>query len=325
MKPKGRLLLLCVFFAALALPVDAQADFVVSSSRSAEAHLVGTHGYRLTISAESGSVFVTANKGNASVAYFLTRAKLDGDLIDARLPGVGRVFLRFHERERGRQPQPKYCHGRAPVVRRGVFVGWVRIRGEQDYTLAESRHVRGKIVNSFRSSCHLPFRPRPGSGVVKQLDATAPRGDGLITFSAISFPVVKEGSPLALRASVDRQRGSMFVDNSIFAVTEDSDSLTIATPPRSATVNPLAPFTGSAIFQQESAKDFSWTGDLAVELPGVGEVSLAGPKFKSNLCIGRRCRGELDGSGTSIAIVTTDYGSGSHSQPLALARLSSLR
>jgi hypothetical protein len=303
MKPKGRLLsLLCILVAALALPGGAQADFIVSSGRSAEAHLAGTHGYRLTISAQEGSVFVGATKGAASVDYFLTRANFDGNRIDARLPGVGRVFLRFHERERGHQPGPSYCHGPAPVVSRGVFVGWIRIRGERDYTRAESRHVRGKIVHSFRSNCHLPLRARPSSAAIKQLEASATRSHGFLTFSAISFPFTEQGSPLVLRAALVRQRGSMLVSNSIFTVTKKSDSLAIASPPRSATVDPPSPFTGHAAFQQESSKDFSWTGDLAAELPGIGEVSLAGPGFASSLCIGRHCRGDLDETGTSTVI-----------------------
>jgi hypothetical protein len=196
-----------------------------------------------------------------------------------------------------REPGPSYCHGPAPVVSRGVFVGWVHIRGERDYTRAESRHVRGKIVHSFRNNCHLPPRARPSSAAVKQLDASAARGRGLLTFSAISFPFTEQGGPLVFHASLVRQRGSMLVSNSIFAVTKRSDSLVIATPPRSATVDPPSPFTGSAAFQQESEKDFSWTGDLAAELPGTGEVALAGPKFETDLCVGHHCRGDTEDTG----------------------------
>jgi hypothetical protein len=70
-------------------------------------------------------------------------------------------------------------------------------------------------------------------------------------------------------------------------------TLTVATPPRSASVDPPRPFTGSATFQQESSKNFSWTGDLSAELPGIGDVALAGPDFESALCVGLHCRGDL--------------------------------
>lgn len=303
MKPKGKLLpFLCVLLTWVSLPALARADFVVTSGAAAEAHLAGTHGYRLTISAQEGHVYVAATKGATSVNYWLSRAKFEGDRIDARLPGVGRVSLRFHERERGHEPGPAYCHGPAPVVRRGVFVGWIRIRGERDYTRAESRHVRGKIVGAFRTKCHLPFRGRAGIDAPTRLEAAAPRGNGVLTFSAVRLPLGDQGEPVVFHASLDRQRGPMLVSNSIFTLTKRSDSLAIASPPRSATIDPPSPFAGGAAFQQESSKDFNWTGDLAAELPGIGDVSLAGPRFKSSLCLGRRCRGDLDQSGTSTVI-----------------------
>jgi hypothetical protein len=306
MKPKGRVLvLLCGLLVSLMLAASAQADIVTSEGRTAEAHLAGTHGYHLKISADSGFFFVTATKGRASVSYLLTRTKFEGERLDARLPGVGRIALRFHERERGHEARPAYCHGPAPVVRRGVFTGWVRIRGERDYTLAESRHVRGKIVHSFASKCRLPFRERRGSSTFKRLEAQATRGRGLLTFSAIEFPLTGLKHLLFLQGSFAHQRGPMFISNSISAPTEKAAAMTVDTPPRSATIDPPQPFTGTATFQQKSAKDFSWTGDLAAELPGIGEVAFAGPGFESSLCVGRRCRGELDESGTSIAIITS--------------------
>jgi hypothetical protein len=106
-------------------------------------------------------------------------------------------------------------------------------------------------------------------------------------------------------ASFLHVRGKMAVINSQSAIREDAGPLEISTPPRSATVDPPSPFTGSASFQRESAKDFSWTGDLAVELPGIGEVTLAGPKFETALCLGRRCRGDEESSESagSIAVL----------------------
>lgn len=134
----------------------------------------------------------------------------------------------------------------------------------------------------------------PGGAAIEHLDAFAPRGHGLLIFSAIGFPFVEQKRQVFLRASLSRLRRSMLVANSVSAITRKDEALATATPPRSATIDPPSPFTGSATFQQESSKDFSWTGDLAVELPGIGEVNLAGPKFETELCLGRRCRGDSD-------------------------------
>jgi hypothetical protein len=307
MKPKGRVLvLLCAVTALLVLPGGAQGSFVSRGQQSAEAKLAGTHGYHLTISATSSGLIVSADKGPDSVLYFVGRSKFKRDQIRAWLPGTGRISLRFHEHGRKHQAPPGNCRGPDSVVRHGVFTGWVQIRGDRGYTYARSRHLRGTIVRSFRSTCRFRPRARASSGAVEQLEATVPRGHGLLYFSAIGFPGAAQERALFVHAASIRSRGSMLVSNSATGLFEKPGLLTVATPPREATIDPPSPFTGTATFQQESRKDFSWTGDLAVELPGVGEVSLAGPKFKSSLCLGRHCRGDLErGRGPFVVIAST--------------------
>jgi hypothetical protein len=304
MKPKGSLLpLICAMAASLALPTGAAAKPSGSfghAERHAEAHLAGTHGYRLTIHADSSSTFVMAAKGAASVNYMVFRSRLEGDKIDARLPGIGRVALRFHERSRTHERSTGSCP--ASLVRKGVFVGWVKIRGERDYTSAESRHVRGQIVRESSGKCRRRATARASSAGSELVDASTERGPGYLSFMAFSSPPTRLEDNLVFIASLVRVHREMVVFHQRAAIGKDPASLEIAAPPRSATVDPPAPFTGSASFQQEAAKQFSWTGDLAVELPGIGEVRLAGPKFETNLCIGRRCRGDEDESATSIAV-----------------------
>jgi hypothetical protein len=323
MKPKGSLLpLICILAASLALPAQASAKSVslfIFGEREAEARLAGTHGYHLTISATSEEVFVVARKGTASVTYLSFGGKLEGDRIDARLPGVGSLHLRFHERSRSNSQPANDCRGSA-LTRKGVFVGWVKIRGERDYTSAESRHVVGQIARAPRDRCHRRVTASASRAGFKSVSAQTSRGRGRLSFTAMTFAGL-ETEPVFV-ASFIRIRGDMGILSSQGAVTEDPAALQIAAPPRSATVTPPVPFTGSAIFQQEGADQFSWTGDLAVELPGVGEVSLAGLKFETELCLDRRCRGDGEDAEASVLGL---YGSGSHSQPLALARLSSLR
>jgi hypothetical protein len=60
-------------------------------------------------------------------------------------------------------------------------------------------------------------------------------------------------------------------------------------PPGEATLTGSSPFSGSSTFQLLSSKKASWTGDLAVELPGLGRVALSGPKFYAGLCEGIKC------------------------------------
>jgi hypothetical protein len=122
MKPKRLLPLLLAVAALLALPA--------SGKGAAEAHLAGTHGYRLAISATSNWVSLTARKDTASVTYYLFGSKQAGDRIDARLPGVGRIALRFHERSRSLHVARSNCRRPQTLIRKGVFVGVIKIRGE---------------------------------------------------------------------------------------------------------------------------------------------------------------------------------------------------
>lgn len=289
MKPKGSLLpLLWVVVFLLALPAGAAANIegFDPGKSTAEAHLAGTHGYRLTIEATEGSVSVTAEKGTARVSYFSLRGKLKGDRINARLPGIGRIRLRFHERSRSLNR----CR---TLTRKGVFVGWLKIRGERDYSSAESRHVRGEIIRGAHN-CDLRATARASSETSKLVSASTDRGDGRLSFLAFGVPSTKRRPVVIFATSLVRFRQQMLITTSQSAVGGGPAGLQIATPPRTASVNPPDPFTGSANFQQEAGGQFSWSGDLGVELPGIGEVPLAGPKFTTAVCIDRRCRGDKE-------------------------------
>jgi hypothetical protein len=102
--------------------------------------------------------------------------------------------------------------------------------------------------------------------------------------------------------------------------------------PERVRVKPTPPFLGSASYLKPAGESPQWSGDLRVGVPGGGLVSLAGPSFDGVLCRPRspdeiaRCLPRLrELRGAAPSVLLDLYGSGSHSQPLALARLSSLR
>jgi hypothetical protein len=82
------------------------------------------------------------------------------------------------------------------------------------------------------------------------------------------------------------------------AVSRDSGSNRFSVPTpigtlTDATVEPPAPFEGSAAFHLESPTQASWTGDLSVDLPGIGKVALAGPGTSADLCEQNACTATL--------------------------------
>lgn len=305
MKLKGRVLVFCAVVAALLLPPGAAASSKPSTGLEngyASAHLAGTHGYRITILAFSEDVLVTARKRTASVSYVVLQGGLKGDRVHARLPGVGRVFLRFHDRRHPHGQPEKGCSESA-TTRKGVFIGTVKIEGERGYTRAVSHHVRGEIGQEGQGKCRQRATARARKAAGRLLSASTSRGKGRLSFSAIDYPSSFLGSELLFSASLVRLRGKMGVITTQGAAARHPTDLEIAAPPRSASVTPPAPFTGSASFQQEAAHQFGWAGDLGVELPGVGEVSLAGPKFEASVCVGQKCRGDKDETESNSIIV----------------------
>ncbi len=60
----------------------------------------------------------------------------------------------------------------------------------------------------------------------------------------------------------------------------------LAEPLAEATITPPAPFSGSATFHLEDPQTASWTGELAVEMPGLGKVPLTGDGIDAGLCKG---------------------------------------
>ena len=285
--------------AALALPAGAAAKpgyFISRPFRYAQAHLKGSHGYQLKVDAFDTNVNVTASKGNGSVEYVAYRGRLRKDAITARLPGVGWVFLRFHELSRHRSQADK-CKGPGSLIRRGFFTGWVRIKGERGYTRANAHRVRGKITQDVREVCRARPPARASDDSQEEfLFANADRGRGKLSFQAEKWPPSGGFNALWFSAVLLRQRHGMAITNHNYGFTENTSTFEVAKPPRSATVAPPAPFTGGAEFRHEPGNQFSWLGDLAVELPGIGPVTLAGPAFDATLCIGHKCKGNAEES-----------------------------
>ena len=73
--------------------------------------------------------------------------------------------------------------------------------------------------------------------------------------------------------------------------------------PETATISPLAPFHGTAGFHAAPGEAGKWEGAITVELPGAGTVQLTGAAFETQLCLGRRCVGEIRSRRTSKGVL----------------------
>lgn len=298
MKARGALAILVCAMAALTLPASAAAKpgYEVSPHiYYAEAHAMGSNGYRLSISVFSDFFIVIARKAGQQVSYIPLNSQMRNGRMRAHLPGVGRIDLRFHERSRSREDPPRNCKGKGELVRRGTFRGSIRLRGEMAYTRVDVRAAEGKIVDDPRQVCRRGRRAQASADSQEELlRAGIRRGQGTLEFFAIEWAPMFGSRPAVFSARLIRKRGRMYVLNELHEVTEDQKAIALDRPPLAGSVSPPRPFTGTATFQREPDGTFTWLGDLAAELPGIGPVRLAGPKFEAEACVGNTCKGSLD-------------------------------
>lgn len=311
--------------ALLALPAVARG----ASERAAEVKLSsfkvqGSNGYELeVISVRDGSLSpiaaVTVTRGPASASYEVRTAAGSG--IHATFGSLGQLDVSFERRRKEvDRPEPR-CRW---ISESGVFRGSFRFVGEEGYVSSEATNPSGEVFRLPDGFCGLgSFRlARPFLGLRQTvLAAQSTVGAGVVSFAASRF---EDERPTLFDASSRERVGEMNIERQ---VRTQAAGAFFNTRRSRASVAPPAPFVGSARFRDPAGGPASWTGSLSVSLPGAPDVTLAGETFVAKLCLGlpilRRCLKRRPNPASSQAAEV--YGSGSHSQPLGLARLSSLR
>lgn len=307
MKAWGRWvgLLVCAAGALLLPPAGAVAKpgYVVSpGSHIVELMLKGSHGYAIQIAERNRRYLeVVASKGPSVVLYLTHHIPARDGVIDAKLPGVGRISMRFHPAGPART-EPGFfppCHGGKTVTQRGYFLGTVHLRGERGYTTVKATRARGKIVTTAKEICNRSIfnddsEPEPEEDATRLFSYSRSKGR-LVRFSASTLGAADLQSPNStfFSGSVTEQRGGMVIFRQAIALGPRDDLAPgdAGKFPLTATITPPPDqFHGTAVFHRHSEGKNAWTGSLGVDLPGAGRVALAGASFSSRLCQGAGCK-----------------------------------
>jgi hypothetical protein len=262
------------------------------------------------------------------------RVTKDGTIV-AKLPGIGRIAVDFEPTQRTITSSPaKGCEAEGKASsRRGWFRGTIEIHGEGGYTSVARTSAHGE-VNSFpANTCPKPAAPHVTKAQEKAsyppavLLAGRRFKDGRLQFQAVNLEGWTSRSGGAVEpitqfaATYEHHRDGVWVtaSNSVDGVGSNFLSTATEGSPTDATLEPPAPFSGSATFHLESPKKSSWTGDLGVQVPTLGEVSLVASRTWSLLCAQSDCTetgpahfgfsfswSESNGSGTFGSIVVID-------------------
>ncbi|HEU4599399.1 MAG TPA: hypothetical protein VFS26_06600 [Solirubrobacterales bacterium] len=274
------------------------------------------------ISVRDGSLFPTAAvraERKSLEASYEVRAEV-GPGIHATFGSLGQLDVSFERRRKEIDRPEKGCRW---IFESGVFRGSFRFVGEGGYVSSEATDPAGEVLRLPNGFCGLgDFRRARPFFDLRQTVLAAKSKVGDVSFTASRFAgdrttfftaLLREradGMEILRRASARGREGTFF-----------------NTRASRASVLPPGPFDGSARFRDPADGPRSWIGSLSVSLPGAEEVALAGDAFAAKLCprlsIFESCLRRPPRHASAAA--ASAYGSGSHSQPLALARLSSLR
>ena len=286
---------------------------VIPATISSSFEVRATDGYWVTVTAlrrGGGPVKVSVDAaeergkaGETSVEYTVDgRLTKDGG-IKAKLRGLGRIDVGFEQRsaEKSVFTGPA-CTNPVGLVRKGTYRGTIVFRGEGGYTKTRHGSAEGKIREARRHVCTEEARAgmtgTEGTPDNLSLYAVGRNGTGKTSFTAVGPPaslpsVTSSGLPtvmfvgeylterrgIQIYAYIVRDTGSQY-----FLVPRTSGGV-----PPEATVRPPAPFSGEATFRLDTPTSASWTGDMALAVPGIGEVPLAGPGTWANICEGTTC------------------------------------
>lgn len=341
------MVLLCAAAALLALPAGAGAKpgYVVKpKSLALHFDAPASNGYSVSVDTEGHrKVTVSVSKGGFFATYTAT-GRVSRKGIKADLGRFGQISLRFHGKTRFQRslvpglniPDPLRgrCSGRSPVRERGIFHGSFRFEGERGFTEAALRRVKGTARRTYKRICKRRGDASGSKAKTREenvfVRAEAQRFGTLRFFNGLEASVTDEKGReenftiafAGLQEKTDRV-GVL----KVLILFEDLDTVTISPRgkgPTTAQVTLRSPFAGTASYLEEGKAPPTWSGTLGLRVPGHGLVPLTGPEFEADVCRARTSP-EFDRCIESIFVATTSQGSGSHSQPLALARLSSLR
>lgn len=302
MKARGGLAVLVCALAVLALPASAAAKpgyYVVTPSIFSSIDLRGSHGYGVHIfGINRKQVWILVEKGGASAAY-LWRGRVTERAIEARLGKFGRLSVKLQPGSRSETEQRQVgCKGKPGVRREGRFAGVIRFRGEMGFTSVDVESARGTTYRGSRLVCKRrggkePRYKQPPTTSLSAVSSRYPRAPWFSVFKQeparkSAFPALEEAQYTA-HATERRPGFSVVRSASANAEPETFAVAPLGTSPTTATVAPPPPFSGTATYEKQPGGAVTWSGDLAVELPGRGTLSLTDATYRAELCRSFAC------------------------------------
>jgi hypothetical protein len=256
--------------------------------------LMGSHGYRLLVSARLATVTIGVAKASdtprsGSSTTYVARGVAGPDGIHASFGQFGKVDVKFHATAPAARGLPPDCFGgtTGAATIPGYFTGTVAFEGQGGYTEVRSHRIRGEVVLPPTEQC--PLVAGGANPLSEDPSVELPPAETRMTLSALD----KSGTGGLLFVARRAGKTGFYAERFGTVGRIGLLSLDYALGPRASftsdsqvsygAVHPPAPFTGSATLRRGAGGRRDWSGDLAAVFPGGETVPLTGTDFHTTL------------------------------------------
>jgi hypothetical protein len=241
--------------------------------------------YEVRVGTEGEAVVVSIIRGNprkrAAASHYLARGVAGPERLRATFGRLGQISMRFREsRHRPWFGKKRRCRGAGRfVVRRGVFVGNFKFRGEDGRLKLRVHRAKGSIT-TVAAKCRRGDRHREARSssvfedTLSGLIATDREGVDATVFGAISI-----GGRLFYVAQREEAKGKLAVLRMAIVLTHGDLPLNEAAT--AGRFSPGTPFHGAGRYRAAPDGSTTWLGGLSVDFPGVSRFPLAGPGYET--------------------------------------------
>ena len=218
----------------------------------------------------SGNTVDLEIAGHHQVVVYRVKGKVSKRGVSARFGNLGRVSVRF---------KPTGTKAAGPV-REGVFVGTIKFKGERDYVRVDATRAKGSVLDTTRTGHGQIANSSKAGEEPKKATLTAKAGGRVFRAAGIVEPSGRGTSVFS--GGVSEKQGAMLIGRGAF-VTGPPTSFVFDHAAGTATVQPPAPFSGTAALVTRPDGTKGWEGTLSVPLLGADPISLVGPEFTVEL------------------------------------------
>lgn len=252
--------------------------------------LEASHGYSILGFASSeridgrGGIGLIVYRRGSAVSYSAP-ATVTPTRLEADLGALGEIAVDIAPGDRKKKLRSR-CGGGVRTVQPGLYRGRFEFHGEEGYADAVATRVTEDAQLLLDLTCARAVGGESfGAGLPgAMLHSFARRGDRRVS---LQLNKNRPGKTTVFSATLAERRGEIRIERSVSgrqpAWAFEYDPLL-----QTATVEPLAPFSGIARFHRAALPANRWTGNLSLDFPGESNVPLTGADFTANVVHARR-------------------------------------